>query len=96
MPQSPSKQAPGALTQFSQLPSATLSYFPESHQRSEISSLKGDLSFSEKPEDAGCQIWAVAGLSHLGDLMFGQKTLNGTCCMSGRIVVMKLPITSCP
>ena len=29
--------------------------------------------FWEKPEIAGCQIWAVEGLSHLGDLMFHQK-----------------------
>ena len=36
---SPSKQAPWDLTHFSQLPSAALSYFPESHQQSEISSL---------------------------------------------------------
>ena len=39
MPQSPSKQPPWDLTQFSQSPSATPSYFPESHQWSEISSL---------------------------------------------------------
>ena len=39
MPQSPSKQAPWDLTQFSQSPSAALSYFPEFHQWSEISSL---------------------------------------------------------
>ena len=37
MPQSPSKKAPWDLTQFSQL-SAVLSYFPESHLWSEISS----------------------------------------------------------
>ena len=28
----------------------------------------------EKPEVAGCQIWAVEELSHLGDFMFFQKT----------------------
>ena len=39
MPQSPSKQAPWDLTQFSQLPSAAPSYFPESHQQPEIFSL---------------------------------------------------------
>ena len=39
MPQSPSKWAPWYFTQFSQLPSAALLYFPESHQQSEISSL---------------------------------------------------------
>ena len=37
--QSPSKQAPWDLTQFSQLPWAAPSYFPESHHWSEISSL---------------------------------------------------------
>ena len=39
MPQFPSKQAPWHLTEFSQSPSAAPSYFPESHQWSEISSL---------------------------------------------------------
>ena len=39
MPQSPSKQAPWDLTQFSQSPSAALSYFPESHRWPEISLL---------------------------------------------------------
>ena len=39
MPQSPLKQAPWDLTQFSQLPLAAPSYFPESHWYSEISSL---------------------------------------------------------
>ena len=37
--QSPLKWAPWDHTQFSQLPSAAPSYFPESHQRSEISLL---------------------------------------------------------
>ena len=39
MPQSPLKQAPWDLTQFSQLPLPAPSYFPESHWQSEISSL---------------------------------------------------------
>ena len=39
MPQFPSKLAPWDLTQFSQLPSAAPSYFPESHQQSETSFL---------------------------------------------------------
>ena len=38
-PDSPSKWAPWDLTQFSQPPSAALSYFPESHQWSGISPL---------------------------------------------------------
>ena len=39
MPQSPSKQVPWDLTQFSQSPSAAPSYFPESHWQFEIPSL---------------------------------------------------------
>ena len=39
MPQSPSKQEPWEVTQFSQSPSAALLYFPESNWRSEISLL---------------------------------------------------------
>ena len=39
IPQSPSKWAPWDLTQFSQSPSAAPSYFSESHQQSEISTL---------------------------------------------------------
>ena len=39
MPQSPSKQTPWDLTQFSQSLSAALSYFPESYWWSETSSL---------------------------------------------------------
>ena len=42
--------------------------------------------FWEKPEVAGHQIWAVGGLSHRGALMFCQKTLHETWCMSGHVV----------
>ena len=52
--------------------------------------------FRKKPEVTGHQIWAVEGLSHLGDLLFCQKTLHETWCMRRHIVLMKLPITSCP
>ena len=38
-PQSPSNYVPWDLTQFSQSPSASPSYFPESHQRCEVFSL---------------------------------------------------------
>ena len=51
--------------------------------------------FGEKPEVTGYQIWAVAGMSHLGDLLFHQKTLHETRCMSGHVVMVQLPITSC-
>ena len=52
--------------------------------------------FWEEPEVAGCQLWAVKGLSHLGDWMFRQKALHKTWCMSRCIIVIKLPVTSCP
>ena len=39
--------------------------------------------FWEKPEVAGCQIWAVEGLSHLGNLIFHQNTLHKMWCMKG-------------
>ena len=73
IPQSPSKSAPWDLTQFSQLPSAALSYFPESHQLSEISSLSNVIlvlgeARSRRMRNLGCR-----GMSHLGDLMFHQK-----------------------
>ena len=47
-PQSPSKQAPWDLTQFSQSPSAALSCFPESHWWSEMSSLSKVILVLEK------------------------------------------------
>ena len=52
--------------------------------------------FLEKAEVIGHQTWALGGLSHLGDLMFCQKILHETWCMSRYIVMMKLPVTSCP
>ena len=95
-PQSPSKQAPWDLTQLSQSPSAAPSYFPESHQQCEISSLsKVILVLGKAKNHKAPKIWAVVGLSHLGDLMFCQKTLHKTWCMSKCIGMMKLPITSC-
>ena len=53
-------------------------------------------SFWEKPEVIRCQIWAVVGLNHLGDLLFHQKTLQETWCMSGHVVMIKLPVTKLP
>ena len=41
-------------------------------------------------------MWAVGGLSHLGDLMFHKKTLHKTWWMCGFIVMMKPPVTGCP
>ena len=68
----------GPHTVPSQLPSAALLYFSESHYQSEISSLSKVILVLGKPEVAGCQILAVWGLSHLGDFMFHQKSLHKT------------------
>ena len=53
--------------------SAAPSYFPESHQHLKSLPFQRRFWFGERPEVTGHQIWAVAGLSHLGDLMFCQK-----------------------
>ena len=53
------------------------------------------LYFWEKLEVTGHQIWVVVGLSHLGDLLFHWKRQE-MWYISGHVVVMKLPITSCP
>ena len=51
--------------------------------------------FSEKPELTGCHIWAVGGLSHLGNLMFRQKTLQEMWPTNGHIVMIKLLLITC-
>ena len=85
-PQSPSKYAPWDLTQFFQSPSAAPSYFPESHGESETSSLAKEILVLRKVEITGNQIWALEGLSQVGDLMFCKKTaqdvmhLQAPCC----------------
>ena len=63
MPQPPSKQAPWDLTQFSQLPSAALLYFPEAHWWSEISSLSKVILVLRKARSCrsphlGCRVGA--------------------------------------
>ena len=73
MPQSPLKYAPWDLTQFSQSLSAALSYFPESHWWSEISSLSKVILVWGEARVSGYQSWAAGSLSHLDDLMFYQK-----------------------
>ena len=54
---------------------------------------KGDFSFREKPEVTGCQIWAL-GVTWV--IWCFTKKLQETWGMSGRFVMMKLPVTSCP
>ena len=77
-PKFTSTQAPWYLTQLSHLPSAAPLYFPESHLWSEISSLSKVIlvwgkARSHRVPNLGCR-----GLSHLGELMFHQKTLHKT------------------
>ena len=74
IPQSPSKQAPWDLTQFSQSPSAAPSYFPEPHQWSEISSLSKVILVWGKARSCRVPKLSWGGLSHLVDLMFHKKT----------------------
>ena len=59
---------------------------------------KGNFSFgkSQKLQGTKSGLQGAGGLSHLGDLIFCQKTLHQTWCMSGHIVLMKLPITRGP
>jgi len=44
----------------------------------------------EKPELTGSQIWAVGRLTDLCDVMLCQKSLDESCRMGRRIVLMKL------
>ena len=74
-------------------PSATPLYFPKSHLGSKnLFPFKSGFSFGKSQKSQGTK----SGLNHVGDLMFHQKSLHETRCMSRHIVVMKLPITSCP
>jgi len=58
---------------------------------SQISSLVTSiLALRKKLEFAGRQIWAVVGLTDLGDVILCQKFLHRSCRMGRRVVVMKL------
>ena len=81
-PQSPSKEAPWDLTQFSQSPSVVPSYFPESHQCPEISSLSKVILVWGKARSPRAPNLGCRGLSHLGGLMFWKKTLHQMWHMS--------------
>ena len=105
MPQFPSKWTPWDLTWFPSIsptvqntvqnpllksPSAAPLYFPESHPWSEIFSFSKVILGLEKGRSLGHQIWAVGGLSDLGDLMFLKKILHETRCRWLCTVVVKL------
>ena len=76
MPQSPSKEAPWHLTQFSQSPSAAPLYYPESHRWSEISSLSKVILVLGKARRHRAPNLGCRGLNHLGDLMLHKRTLH--------------------
>ena len=61
---------------FSELPSAASSCSPEPRLWSEISSLSMTISVSRKARSHREPIWAVGGLTDLGDAMFYQKSLH--------------------
>ena len=94
MPHSPPKQVPWDLTQFSQLPSAALSYFPESPQWSEISSLSKVILVLGKPRSHKAPNLGCRGVESPERFDVPPKILHKTCCVSWYIVLMKLSITS--
>ena len=81
--------------QFSQSPSAAASYFPEFHWWSEISFLSKVILVLGKARSLMASNLGCRGAECLGNTMFHQKTLQKTWCMTGCVVMMKLPITSC-
>ena len=93
-PQSPSGQAPWDLTQFSQLPSAAPSYFPESHQQSEIASLSKVVLILGKVRSCRTLNLDCRRLSHL--LGVSPKKSSRDVMPECGHIVMKVPITSCP
>ena len=60
-------------TPLLELPSATLSCFPQSHQQFEISSLSKVILVLGKARSLRAPNLGCRGLSHLGDFMFHQK-----------------------
>ena len=61
-----------------------------------LSPFKGDFSFGKSQQSQGAKFGRYGVLSHLGDLMFHQKTTRHDTWVDRCVVVMKLPITSCP
>ena len=88
----------GTLGPHTVLPIAIswLIIFSWTHWQSEISFLSKVILVLGKARICRTpNLWRLSGVSHLGVLIFCQKTLQETWCMS-RHVVLKLPITSCP
>ena len=85
-PQSPSNKAPWDLSQFSQLPSAAPSYFPESHQWSEISYLSKVILVLWKATSLRAPHLGCKGAESPGWFDVLPKTLHEMWCLSGHIV----------
>ena len=64
--------------------------------RSEISCLSRMILVLGKTRSCTVPNLGYRELSHLGDLMFDQKTLHKMWCMSRHVVMMKQQVTSCP
>ena len=87
IPQSPSMYTPWDLTQFSQSPSAAPSYFPESHQWSEISYLSKVILVLQKATSLRAPHLGCKGAESPGWFDVLPKTLHEMWCLSGHIVV---------
>ena len=85
--QSPSKEASWDLTRFSQLPSAVLSYFLESHWQPGISSLPKMIWVLDKTRSCKAPNLGCRGLSHLV-FWYLSKRLHKTWCVSQSVVEM--------
>ena len=70
--------------------------FPESHRWSEISSLSRVILVLGKARSFRASNLGCSGAESSGWYDVLQKTLYETWCMSRHVVLMKLPITSCP
>ena len=90
-PHSPSKLAPWDLTYFFHSPLVVLSYFPDSHQWSEVSSLSKLISILGRSRSCKAPKLGCRGLNHLEDLMFHKKQLCTRC----DVWVGALPWWSC-
>ena len=93
---SPSSTVQNTAKSFVGIASAALLYFPEAGRLSEISSLSKVFLVLGKARSCKTSNLCCRGLSHLGDLMLYKKTAQDMMHEWGCIVVVKLPITSCP
>ena len=86
MPQSPSKQAPWDLPQFSQSPSAVPSHFPESHRQSEITSLSKLILVLGKARSRRAPNLGCRGAESPGSLDVSQKNCTRHDAWAGALL----------